>query len=135
MFEDPTDIRPNILTIPQLEELQCDHEEADTRIVFHIIKCDKPRSVIYGNDTDIIVAALCKTDQLGNKEVFMRTRNDFIDIARVGQGLINRCNIQLAPLSIFHPLSGSDQTSFLYDKGKVTCWDAFLKHHVSISAQ
>ena len=60
----------NILTIPQLEELQCDHEEADTRIVLHTIQCDKPRTVIYGNDTDIIVGALCKTDQLGNKGVY-----------------------------------------------------------------
>ena len=135
MFEDPTEIRSNKLTIPQLEELQCDHEEADTRIILHAIKCDKPRTVIYGNDTDIIVGVLCKTDQLGNKEVFMRrSRNDFIPITRVGQGLINRCNLQLASLSIFHPITGTDQTSFLYDKGKVKCWDAYLKYRVSITA-
>ena len=135
MFEDPTEIRSNKLTIPQLEELQCDHEEADTRIILHAIKCDKPRTVIYGNDTDIIVGVLCKTDQFGNKEVFMRrSRNDFIPIIRVGQGLINRCNLQLASLSIFHPITGMDQTSFLYDKGKVKCWDAYLKYHVSINS-
>ena len=131
VFEDPTDIRSNKLSAAQLEPLKCDHEEADTRVVRSVLMSDLPRSVIYANDTDILISTLAQVDRLPNKEIFMRMfKNDFLDVSGIGQGLIDlRLNLQ--SLVIYFILEGSDHTSFMHNRGKTISWTVFLKHHVS----
>ena len=39
MFIEPEEVRSNKLQPQQLRALQCDHEEADTRVVPSVVKC------------------------------------------------------------------------------------------------
>ena len=45
-FEDPAEVRSNKLSARELEELTCDHEEADTRIVLHVDRANKAWSIM-----------------------------------------------------------------------------------------
>ena len=134
VFEDRTDIRSNKLPQTELDKLQCDHEEADTRIVRSAVLNDLPRSVILANDTDVLVSLLSNLEKAPHgKELYMRrAKHDILDVRRIGQGLIRNYHLSLPSLGIFHPLTGDDQNCFMHNRGKVICWDEFLKHHVSI---
>ena len=88
-----TSEQTNSLLLDQLEALKCDHEEADTRVVRSVLMSDLPRSVIYANDTDILISTLAQVDRLPNKEIFMRRLNNFnnfLDVSDIGQGIINQ---------------------------------------------
>ena len=125
-FEDPAEVCSNTLTPAELEMLQCDHEEADTRIILHLVKSEKPRAVMYCNDTDVLIACLANYDKLQHKEIFMnRSKNDNINVTGLARGLISLCQIKLRSLPIMFAFSGSDQTSFQYGIGKVKAWNTF----------
>ena len=119
-----TSEQTNSLLLDQLEALKCDHEEGDTLVVRSVLMSDLPRSVIYlyANDTDILISTLAQVDRLPNKEIFMRRLNNFnnfLDVSDIGQGIINQ-RLNLLSLIIFFILTGSDHTSFIYNRGKPT---------------
>ena len=133
VFQDQTDIRSNKLPQTELDKLQCDHEEADTRIVRSAVLSDLPGSVILANDTNVLVSLLSNLEKAPNrKELYMRrSKHDYIDVRRIGQGLITNHQLSIPSLGIFHPLTGDDQNCYMHNRGKVICWDEFLKNHVS----
>ena len=131
-FEDTTEVRSNKLTPAELKELQCDHDEADTRLVLHVVKSKKKRSILICNDTDILISTLANISKIKDKEVYMkRSSHEFIDITHLGHELISKKNINLESLSIMYAMTGSDQTSFIYNIGKPKAWSKYLEWHVS----
>ena len=129
-FEDPTEVRSNKLSPGEIRALECDHEEADTRLVFNIVNSTCPRSVLWGNDTDYLFSLLSSYSRIKHKEVYMRrAKNDYLDIIAVAKGLIAK-GINLKSMSLMHTISGCDQVSYVYGIGKPTAWKTYLEHHV-----
>ena len=100
----------------------CFHEEADTRIIYHISKV-KPRSkiMIQATDTDILVILLGNMHNLNDKTIFIASafnKNDerqclnCTELAEVfGQDLCKA-------LPGFQAFTGCDDTAAFYRKGK-----------------
>ncbi|CAB3990956.1 Hypothetical predicted protein [Paramuricea clavata] len=109
--------------VPQLE---CDHEEADTRLLLHYkaAALSHQRIIIKSPDTDVFVLFIAMQKTIG-KELLMTTGtgNKFrlIDISSI----LNVLDEELcACLPGFHGFSGCDSTSAFLGKGKVKPWKA-----------
>ena len=115
---------------------ECNHEEADTRIVVHVlhaIQVDQVKSVLvsYGYvDTDVVVILIGKFHHLKVIQpdldlwvAFGMGRNfSFISINIVCAGL---GEARSRSLPVFHALSGCDTISTFYGKGKKSAWQAW----------
>ena len=113
---------------------ECNHEEADTRIVVHIlhaIQDNKAKSVLVRTvDTDVLVILIGKFQHLRviqrNLDLwvgFGTGRNfSFISINTICAGL---GEARSRSLPVFHALTGSDTTSTFYGKGKRSAWQAW----------
>ena len=78
-FEDPREVRSNKLHPHEIRALECDHEEADTRLSLSVIKSPTSRSVVWCSDTDVLITLL----------VYMwRGKEDFLPINDIARGLI-----------------------------------------------
>lgn len=111
----------------------CDHEEADTRIVVHVHHAlqEGAESILVRTvDTDVVVILVGKYhDLIGHSptaEIWvafgMGAHFSFISINRVCSNLgENRSRA----LPVFHAFTGSDTTSSFYGKGKKTAWQAW----------
>ena len=71
-YKDPTEVRSNKLSPRELEELTCDHKDANTRIVLHVVKANKAWYIMWCNDTDILIATLANYSKINHKKVYMR---------------------------------------------------------------
>jgi hypothetical protein len=112
----------------------CNHEEADTRIVVHLIHAiqdEHTESVVVRTvDTDVIVILIGKYHHLKSIKpsldlwvAFGMGRNfSFIRINDVCTGLGEE---RSRSLPVFHALSGCDTTSSFYGKGKKSAWQAW----------
>ena len=131
MFEDPEEVRSNKLSRIQLHSLECDHEEADTRVIPPIVRCPSPYSFVVSNDTDTFVALLGNKEHFpNNKTVYLqRGRTDFINVTSVAENLEAK-GVNLKFLPLMHALTGCDQTSYLHNVGKVTAFSVYLEHQV-----
>ena len=133
-FEDPLDVRASGPLSIQLEELESDQEEADTRIILSILHSTAPRCVVVARDTDVFILLLANYCRFINKQVYFLhgTTNEkkYLDIGAVAEALL-ACDVNLLSLPIFHALTGCDTTSFLYGIGKPTAWKIFLEHKVN----
>ena len=69
-----SDIRRDHPTVT-LSDLEANHEEADTRLLFHAKHASQPdnRIIIYSPDTDVLVLGISFYDELGCKELWLRT--------------------------------------------------------------
>ena len=114
---------------------ECNHEEADTRIVVHVllhaIQADQAKSVVVRTvDTDVIVILVGKFHYLRaiQRELdlwvgFGTGRNfSFININIIYAGL---GEARSRSLPVFHALTGSDTTSTFYGKSKKSAWQAW----------
>ena len=61
-------MRSNKLSPRKLEELTWDLEEVGTRIVLHVVKANKAQSIIWCNDTDILIATLANYSKINHKK-------------------------------------------------------------------
>ena len=111
----------------------CKHEEADTRIVIHVL-CALQSSctsvLIRTVDTDVVVILLGKFGRL------IAERSDADIWIAFGMGKhfqfisVNRVYVSLGEtrarcLPVFHALSGCDTTSAFVGKGKPSAWQAW----------
>lgn len=114
----------------------CDHEEADTRIVVHLIDAAKhghKNIVVKTVDTDVIVILVGLFSQIVNDHPLLQINVEF----GVGKDLrvvsINKLHASLGndisnSLPFFHAFTGSDSTSGFRGKGKKTIfkiWKSF----------
>jgi len=114
--------------VTSVPELESTHEEADTRLILHMIHAARngsERVVLHVNDTDVIVLCIyyASTDYLDNlQELWIRTDyNRYLPIhtiaAALGPGLCHR-------LPFIHSLSGRDITSYPFFTGKKSWFEA-----------
>jgi hypothetical protein len=113
--------------------LTCYHEEADTKMIFHIFSLDSPKSVVIkANDTDVLLIMLANYHKLEFlHKVWIETgfisKNTyrFIDVSL----LSNHLGIQLcSALTGFHALTGCDYTTAFFRKGKIKPFRILEKH-------
>ncbi len=113
----------------RIPALDCTHEEADTRITWHLSyimrTCAQdifPNIVIRATDTDIMIILLYHVPNMVGCKVWMdsgmssdNTRK-YITISSIAKGLgVEICNALLA----FHAFTGCDYTCAFSGKGKV----------------
>ena len=113
---------------------ECNHEEADTRIIVHVlhaIQADQAKSVLVRTvDTDVIVILIGKFHHFRTIQPnldlwvgFGTGRNfSFICINIICAGL---GEARSRSLPVFHALTGCDTTSTFYGKGKKFAWQAW----------
>lgn len=106
------------------ETLICSHEEADSRMIFHIANLHRSITnvVVRSNDTDVLVILLANKCKLPEKihiwmEVGFQTKNTlrYIDIDLLADKIgLSMC----LALAGFHSFTGCDYTSAFLGKGK-----------------
>ena len=111
---------------------QCNHEEADTRILVHLLHAlqTKPIGLIHTGDIDIVVILLANHQQI-------ISANPAADIsiffhAGKSKGTINlnsiAANLETCKsLALFHTLTGSDSISAFKFTGKPSYWKMLTK--------
>ena len=112
-----------------IEDLECNQEEADTRMLLHAhhICHSAEKVIIHTPDTDVLLIAIAASIQIPDK-LFIRTgtksKARIISIEKVKQSLMLRCDLQdierlSKPLISFHSFTGCDTVSAFCGKGKV----------------
>ena len=109
----------------------CNHEEADTRIVVHVVHAIQGPNVssvlVRTVDTDVVVILVGKLNLFRdinpgvNLWVAFRMGRNFslISINSIGDFLGEARSVFLP---VFHALTGCDTTSTFYGKGKKSAW-------------
>ena len=117
------------------QDLQCDHEEADTRIIYHVYHIihenEQAEVVVRANDTDIPVLLLYHLPHLpGPPKIWMdagcnsnNTRR-YIDVASITASLDAKVTDALPALHVF---TGTDFTTSFLNKGKVRPFEIMVK--------
>ena len=102
----------------------CNHEEADTRIIYHAGLQGSNKVIISANDSDVFFLGIyaCSLDL--NRHWFFNYQNDcFADLRKIAD-LLQESSLHLPT---FHCLTGCDTTSYYYFKGKIGPWENALK--------
>lgn len=105
-----------------VEDYYCEHEEADSRIVFHLKKSKCNNIILRTSDTDIAIITLGNIEKINKeKRVWMETGH----VSNNSLRYINLSNLYstLGPdlcraLPAFHAFTGCDYTAAFYGKGK-----------------
>lgn len=115
----------------------CNHEEADTRIVVHVVHAIQDPNVssvlVRTVDTDVVVILVGKLNLFRDINpgvnlwvAFGMGRNfSLISINSIGDFL---CEARSVSLPVFHALTGCDTTSTFYGKGKKSAWQAWVQY-------
>lgn len=108
-----------------MPELHCNHEEADTRMLFHAAQASQDgydKVVICSPDTDVLVISLAA---IGNGHIPPETCVGFLTGTSKGRRLLNISKMaatlggQLcSSLPLLHALTGCDAVSCFHNKGK-----------------
>lgn len=110
----------NIVRV-QNEEYTCDHEEADTRIFFHLNKCSQNSKILIKSvDNDVLIICLGNMEKFEGHEIWMTRRHNnelgYINCTDLAQKLgLSVCQA----LPGFHAFTGSDYTAAFVRKGKI----------------
>ena len=114
-----------------LNNLKCDHEEVDTRMMLHARNCSyqHPRVVVQSPDTDVAVLCVHTYESMRCQELWFKTgvkdKLRFVPVHTLTEVLgTNLCNL----LPAFHALTGCDTTSALYQIGKRKGWKVLKDH-------
>ncbi|CAH1101783.1 unnamed protein product [Psylliodes chrysocephalus] len=112
------------------KRLECFHEEADTRMIFHLSKLPSPSNVVIkATDTDVLVILL------GNIKKFSKINVCFCGKTSARKQFCINCNDLASSLRsnlcislpAFHAFTGCDYSASFYGKGKVTPFNIFKK--------
>ena len=100
---------------------ECDHEEADTRILHHVkhaLSQNMTFIQIFSNDTDVVIIALLRSDSIFDDIVIkygMGKTHRKISIKNLAESLGQTC---AQALVFFHAFTGCDTTSAFKNIGK-----------------
>ena len=102
----------------------CNHEEADTRMIYHASLQGANSVVISANDSDVFFLGTyaCALDK-NRKWYFNYQSCSFADLRRIAD-LLGDSALQLPA---FHSLTGCDTTSYFYFRGKTAPWERAIK--------
>ncbi|XP_070581399.1 uncharacterized protein [Ptychodera flava] len=110
-----------VMDVTEIPELQCDHEEADTRLLLHAQHASRvgevDNIVIRSPDTDVFMLAVSCAHQLQGQLILHQTSTNgqIIHINKVVEALGDRTAEALVGLHVF---SGCDSVSAFKGKGK-----------------
>ncbi|MES9906099.1 MAG: hypothetical protein ABW168_25905, partial [Sedimenticola sp.] len=118
-----------------LTDMQCEHEEADTRLIFHLANvfetCPDRTVSVRSNDTDVLVLLLYHVAKLRPETVV------WMDAGLSGNNTRRSINITsilqkidttvIEALPALHAFTGSDYTSSFMNKGKIKPFDLVRK--------
>lgn len=113
-----------------MHELECDHEEDDTRLALHAAHGSKyyPNIAVYSPDTDVAIILLGTSACLqSNVYLFTGTAKcqRIINITAMANSLgPDLCNAVIG----FHAFTGCDSISAFFGKDKVRPWKQLLNH-------
>ena len=107
----------------------CNHEEADTRIMYHCTLEDKP-AVVIASDTDILVLMVhVFASRLPDHGWFLQTKkNQLVNVSKIYDYIGNAVAITLPAMFV---LTGCDTVSYFYRKSKEAILEHVLKQEVS----
>lgn len=116
-------------------ELACQHEEADTRIVFHISKLpENSKILVKAADTDVLIILLGNMHNFSNLEIWLANSTskksnykDEVYINCTDLSIKLGATLCLA-LPAFHAFTGCDYTAAFFNKGKIRPLKIFMKH-------
>ena len=123
-------------TISHVPELECDHEEADTRMILHAAHGSRLHDTIVINspDTDVLVLALSHLSGIPCRKMVLITggkESRAIDITKLGNAIGWRL---CAALIAIHNFTGCDTTSAFHGKGKTRPFNIAANTPVYIEA-
>lgn len=105
------------------QDFICNHEEADTRIIYHLNKLEKNSNVmVKASDTDILVILLGNIHKLIDLEIYLCTigsKPNIINFINCNQLATTLGDLLCRALPGFHAYTGCDYTASFYKKGKV----------------
>lgn len=110
-------------------ELECNHEEADTRIILHMLHTQTCQRIIYSPDTDVAIIAIEHIQSItdDNCQVLFATgrqaKSRIIDLTKVARNLGSELSSALVGL---HAVSGCDSVSSFTGKSKAK-WFNYVK--------
>ena len=116
----------------EIEDLCCDHEEADTRMILHcrhvVLSSETENVVVWSPDTDVAILLAYHFEDLGCTQLWFRTgvadKARFIPIHQICSNLGKEiCRILVG----FHALTGCDSTSGFAGIGKVKAFKVLKK--------
>lgn len=112
------------------ERLSSDHEEADTRIILHVLDAlgrNFKEIAVLANDTDIVVGLLYHCCQLYEKKELV-DRAIYVNFQKYSVPIHQLCevlpNSLLSCLPVVHCVTGCDTVSYFYGKGKKSAMKA-----------
>ena len=113
---------------------QCNHEDAGTRILVHLLHALQTKSIglIHTRDIDIVVMLLANHQQVisaipaADIRIYFHAGKSkrIIDLNSIAANLGEETCKSLA---LFHTLTGSDSTSAFKFTGKLSCWTILKK--------
>lgn len=115
------------------ENLYCEHEEADSRIVFHTAQLpENTKVIIKASDTDVLIILLGNLHMFAtNVQIWMDcgllSKNNLrlVDVNKIGEPLgPNICK----SLPAYHAFTGCDYTAAFSRKGKLTPFKLLQKN-------
>lgn len=114
------------LSVQQIDELECDHEEADTRLLLHANHASQTcsRVVIRSVDTDVLVLAVGLQHSI-DAELFVNTGNRIFSVPAISQVMGDaKCKAVIG----VHAFTGCDSISAFRNKGKVKAMNLLPTH-------
>eukprot|EP00794_Sanderia_malayensis_P002215 gene2214-2520_t len=108
-------------------KVECNHEEADTRVVMHAFNSEGP-VVLKAKDTDILILIIYAFALKGQETMWCMQidHNKYVNIGKIVQFLGVSVCLQLPA---FHSVTGCDTTSYFYRTSKAQ----YLKKHEKTS--
>ncbi len=107
-------------------KVECNHEEADTRVELHAFNSDCS-VIVKAKDTDILILmiyafALRKPEAIWCMQI---DHNKFVNVGKIAQLLDESTSLQLPA---FHSLTVCDTTSYFYRSSKISVFEKARKN-------
>jgi len=107
-----------------VDELECDHEEADTRLLLHALHAsrDNHNVIVQSPDTDVAMIALSLKESIPCNLYFntgVRNKNRIIDLQKIQSSLGDSAKALIG----LHVYTGCDSTSAFHGRSKKRALD------------
>ena len=116
-------------THQNVNHLQSDHEEADTKTLLHALDTTANGATelyIYSPDTNALVLPLRRYLELWVKTWFVAGMGDNHCVIGLGPIASALGSVKSAEVPEFHAFSEADITGSFSGKGKLSCWKTFM---------
>ncbi len=103
----------------------CNHEEADTRLVLHALLADSD-VVVVAKDTDVLILLIWAYERknVGKRWYMKYDHNKYADIGKICKFLGRKICLNMPAM---HAVTGCDTTSYLYKVGQVRVMKKLLE--------